>query len=202
MQVLIIGAGKLGRELATALLDRDDQVILVDIKPESLRLAEQIPCVKILGDMTDKEVLRRAQIETADVVCCVADSDNINIMATWVATRIFAVPRVLTRMYNPQKEDVFQALGMQTISSTQFTVSAFLRSLDDEETVMRHRLFDSTVTYSLVDLPAELVGSKIADVQSASGQIIFGVRRQNRTLPLSAELTLKAGDQIIMAELN
>ncbi len=202
MQVLIIGAGKLGRELATALLDRDDQVILVDIKPESLRLAEQIPCVKILGDMTDKEVLRRAQIETADVVCCVADSDNINIMATWVATRIFAVPRVLTRMYNPQKEDVFQALGMQTISSTQFTVSAFLRSLDDEETVMRHRLFDNTVTYSLVDLPAELVGSKIADVQSSSGQIIFGVRRQNRTLPLSAELTLKAGDQIIMAELN
>ena len=46
MQVLIIGAGKLGRELATALLDRDDQVILVDIKPESLRLAEHIPCVK------------------------------------------------------------------------------------------------------------------------------------------------------------
>lgn len=202
MQVLIIGAGKLGRELATALLSRDDQVILVDIKPESLRLAEQIPCVKILGDMTDKEVLRRAQIETADVVCCVADSDNINIMATWVATKIFAVPRVLTRMYNPQKKDVFQALGMQTISSTQFTVSAFLRSLDDEETVMQHRLFNNTVTYSLVALPEELVGAKITDVRSASDQIIFGIRRQNRTLPLSAELILKAGDQIIMAGLN
>ncbi|MGI6090145.1 MAG: potassium channel family protein [Saccharofermentanales bacterium] len=202
MQVLIIGAGKLGRELATALLDRDDQVILVDIKPESLRLAEHIPCVKILGDMTDKEVLRRAQIETADVVCCVADSDNINIMATWVATKIFAVPRVLTRLYNPQKKDVFQALGMQTISSTKFTVAAFLSSMDDEETVMQHRLFNNTVTYSLVDVPEELVGSKIADVQSASDQIIFGIRRQNRTLPLSAELILKAGDQIIMADLN
>jgi trk system potassium uptake protein TrkA len=123
-------------------------------------------------------------------------------MATWVATKIFAVPRVLTRLYNPQKKDVFQALGMQTISSTKFTVAAFLSSMDDEETVMQHRLFNNTVTYSLVDVPEELVGSKIADVQSASDQIIFGIRRQNRTLPLSAELILKVGDQIIMADLN
>ncbi|HHV42139.1 MAG TPA: TrkA family potassium uptake protein [Clostridiaceae bacterium] len=202
MQVLIIGAGKLGRELAKELLKRDDQVILVDAKQEFLSLAENIPCAKVAGDMTDKEVLKSAKIETADVVCCVADSDNINIMATWVATKIYAVPRVLTRMYNPRKKSVFKALGMETISSTDFTVQAFLRSMEDEITVMRHRLFDHTVTYTMVDLPSELIGAKASDIKANSEQIIFGVRRGNSTFSVSEPIVLQADDKIIMADLS
>ncbi len=202
MQVLIIGAGKLGRELALSLLKREDQVVLVEARPELLKLAEHIPCTKILGDMTDKEVLRNAQIETADVVCCVADSDNANIMSTWVASKIFYVPRVLTRMYNPQKKSVFKALGMETISSTDFTVEAFLHAIEGEETVMQHRLFNNTVTYTLLDVPQELIGAEISEIQTMSDQIIFGILRGDMTLPASDTLVIQAKDRVIMAAIQ
>ncbi len=202
MQVLILGAGKLGRELAASLLKREDQVILLEKNKELLQLAAHIDCTKISGDMTDKEVLRSAQIETADVVCAVADSDNINIMATWVATKIFNVPRVLTRLYNPQKKSVFKALGMETISSTDFTVEAFLHALDDEETILEHRFFDGTLSYSLLEVPPELLDSKLADLQASSGQILIGLRRGNTTHLISENLRLEAGDRIILADLK
>lgn len=202
MQVLIIGAGKLGRELALSLLKREDQVVLVEARPELLKLAEHIPCTKILGDMSDKEVLRNAQIETADVVCCVADSDNANIMSTWVASKIFYVPRVLTRMYNPQKKSVFKALGMETISSTDFTVEAFLHAIEGEETVMQHRLFNNTVTYTLLDVPQELIGAEISEIQTMSDQIIFGILRGDMTLPASDTLVIQAKDRVIMAAIQ
>ena len=202
MQVLIIGAGKLGRELALSLLKREDQVVLVEARPELLKLAEHIPCTKILGDMTDKEVLRNAQIETADVVCCVADSDNANIMSTWVASKIFYVPRVLTRMYNPQKKSVFKALGMETISSTDFTVEAFLHAIEGEETVMQHRLFNNTVTYTLLDVPQELIGAEISEIQTMSDQIIFGILRGAMPLPASDTLVIQAKDRVIMAAIQ
>ncbi len=202
MQVLILGAGKLGRELAASLLQREDQVILLDSNKDFLQLASHIACTKISGDMTDKEVLRSAQIETADVVCAVADSDNINIMATWVATKIFNVPRVLTRLYNPQKKNVFKALGMETISSTDFTVEAFLHAIEDEETVLEHRLFNDTLSYSLLDLPSNLPGSRLIDLQASSGQIIIGLRRGNTTHLISDDLRLEAGDRIILADLK
>ena len=152
--------------------------------------------------MTDKEVLRSAQIETADVVCAVADSDNINIMATWVATKIFNVPRVLTRLYNPQKKNVFKALGMETISSTDFTVEAFLHAIEDEETVLEHRLFNDTLSYSLLDAPSNLLDSKLMDLQTGSGEIIIGLRRGNTTHLISDDLRLEAGDRIILADLK
>lgn len=202
MQVLILGAGKLGRELAASLLEREDQVILLEKNKELLQLAAHIACTKISGDMTDKEVLRSAQIETADVVCAVADSDNINIMATWVATKIFNVPRVLTRLYNPQKKSVFKALGMETISSTDFTVEAFLHALEDEEMILEHRFFNDTLSYSFLDVPSELLDSRLADLQASSGQIIIGLRRGNTTHLISENLRLEAGDRIILADLK
>lgn len=202
MQVLILGAGKLGRELAVSLLQREDQVILLDSNKELLQLASHIDCTKISGDMTDKEILRSGQIETADVVCAVSDSDNINIMATWVATKIFNVPRVLTRLYNPQKKNVFTALGMEAISSTDFTVEAFLHALEDEETILKHRLFNDTLSYSLLEVPPDLLDSKLIDLQASSGQIIIGLRRGNTTHLISEDLRLKADDRIILADLK
>ncbi|MDD2427575.1 MAG: TrkA family potassium uptake protein [Eubacteriales bacterium] len=202
MQVLILGAGKVGRELAASLLKRDDQVVLLDNDPAFLQLAEHIDCTKITGDMTDKEILRSAQIETADVVCAVADSDNINIMVTWVATKIFNVPRVLTRLYNPQKKNVFKALGMETISSTDFTVNAFLHAIEDEETVLEHKFFNDTLSYTLLDVPPDMLDSELADLQTSSGQIIIGLRRGNTTHLISENPSLEAGDRIILADLK
>ena len=72
----------------------------------------------IVGTGIDESVLRRAGIEDADCFASVTNGDNRNIMAAQVAKVVFKVPRVITRIYDPIREQTYRELGLETICST------------------------------------------------------------------------------------
>ncbi len=73
---------------------------------------------QVVGNGTDAEVLRRAGIEDADGFVAVTDGDNRNIMAAQVALHIFRVPRVVARIYDPERAEAYEKLGLHTICPT------------------------------------------------------------------------------------
>jgi len=125
MNVVIMGCGRVGAQLA-ALLDEDGhKVAILDVEPYSFRrLPSTFQGTPLVGDGTDEDSLKRAGIEEADAFVAVTQGDNRNVMAAQIAKHIFNVPKVVCRIYDPLREEMYHTLGLETISPT--TVGARL----------------------------------------------------------------------------
>ena len=119
MKVVIMGCGRVGAQLAALLDSEGHQVTVLDINSGSFR--RLIPTFKgtaLLGDGTDEDSLRKAGIEEADAFVAVTQGDNRNVMAAQIAKHIFNVPKVLCRIYDPLREELYETLGLDAISPT------------------------------------------------------------------------------------
>ena len=119
MKVVIMGCGRVGAQLAS-LLDADGhQVIILDKDAYSFRrLPPTYNGTELLGNGIDQEVLKKAGIEEADAFFAVTEGDNRNVMAAQIAKHIFNVPRVICRIYDPLRQELYQTLGLEAISPT------------------------------------------------------------------------------------
>ena len=114
-----MGCGRVGAQLA-ALLEKDGhEVIVLDINAGSFsRLAPTFKGTALLGDGTDEDSLRKAGVEKADAFVAVTAGDNRNVMAAQIARHIFKVPKVICRIYDPLREEVYRTLGFEAFSPT------------------------------------------------------------------------------------
>ncbi len=133
MQIIVVGCGKVGSSLATILVERGHDVVIVENDSQLIQSAADLDCIKITGVPIDRDVLRQAGIETADVLCAVTQNDNINIMVAQIADLIFKVPRIISRIFNPGSRSVFEEFGLDAVCSTDLTVQDFLRRIDGEK---------------------------------------------------------------------
>ena len=119
MKVIIMGCGRVGARLA-GLLDVDGHsVTVVDTNSNSFRrLPPGFKGVALVGNGLDQEVLKKAGIEEADVFVAVTQGDNRNVMAAQIAKHIFNVPRSVCRIYDPLRQELYNTLGLETISPT------------------------------------------------------------------------------------
>jgi trk system potassium uptake protein len=119
MKVLVMGCGRVGALLATNLDAEKHSVTVLDINGHSFRrLSSTFGGTALLGDGTDSEVLKQAGIETADAFVAVTQGDNRNLMAAQIAKYIFNVPKVICRIYDPLRKEVYEAVGLEAISPT------------------------------------------------------------------------------------
>lgn len=119
MKAVIMGCSRVGARLAEMLSEDGCQVAVLDIEANSFkRLSQNFNGTALLGNGLDEATLVRAGIETADAFVAVTQGDNRNIMASQIARHIFKVPRVVCRIYDPLRRDLYSELGLITISST------------------------------------------------------------------------------------
>ena len=119
MKVVIMGCGRVGAELAALLDSEGHQGTVLDIDSGSFRrLVPTFKGTALLGDGTDEDLQRKAGIEEADAFVAVTQGDNRNVMGAQIAKHIFNVPRVLCRIYDPLREQLYQSLGVEAISPT------------------------------------------------------------------------------------
>jgi len=126
MRVIIMGCGRVGAELAQQ-LDRDGHdVTVLDTNAYQFTrfLPEAFGGRTIVGNGIDQDTLRKAGIEHADAFVASTAGDNRNAMASQIAKHIFSVPRVVCRIYDPIREEMYRKLGLRTTSPTK--VGAFL----------------------------------------------------------------------------
>lgn len=119
MKVLIMGCSRVGAYLAGLLEDNGHEVTVLDVDPLSFgKLAHTFKGNALLGDGTDEDALRRAGIEEADAFVALTEGDNINIMAAQIAKHVFKIPKVICRIYDPIREELYRTLGLNTICPT------------------------------------------------------------------------------------
>jgi len=119
MKVVIMGCGRVGAQLAAALDNEGHEVTVLDMNSRSFgRLAPTFKGNALLGDGTDEDSLRKAGIESADAFVALTQGDNRNVMAAQIAKHIFNVPRVLCRVYDPLRDELYKTLGLDAVSPT------------------------------------------------------------------------------------
>ncbi|MFC1928069.1 potassium channel family protein [Chloroflexota bacterium] len=119
MKVVIMGCGRVGARLAGLLDAEGYQVSVLDIDSYSFRrLGPEFKGVALVGNGIDEDALRRAGIEEADTFYALTQGDNRNVMACQIAKHIFDVPRVICRIYDPLRQEMYSALGLEAISPT------------------------------------------------------------------------------------
>ncbi len=119
MKVLIMGCGRVGAQLASIMDKEGHDITVLDINGHSFRrLSPDFGGTALLGDGTDSETLKRAGIEIANAFVAVTEGDNRNLMAAQIAKYIYNVPKVICRIYDPMRKDVYEAVGLEAISPT------------------------------------------------------------------------------------
>lgn len=119
MKIVILGSGRVGARLAQLMEAEGHEVNIIDGDKASFdRLPQGFRGKAILGTGIDVDVLKSAGIESADAFAAVTNFDNTNIMACQVAKEIFGVKKVLARIYDPGREQLYHELGLETICPT------------------------------------------------------------------------------------
>jgi trk system potassium uptake protein TrkA len=119
MNVVIMGCGRVGAYLAGLLDAEGHSVSVLDNNADSFRrLPANFSGTALIGNGLDQEALKRAGIEKADAFVAVTQGDNRNVMAAQIAKHIFNVPKVTCRIYDPLRRDLYQTIGLETISPT------------------------------------------------------------------------------------
>jgi trk system potassium uptake protein TrkA len=119
MKIVIMGSGRVGAQLAALLDAEGHQVTVLDTDAYSFRrLPADFGGTALVGNGLDQPSLIRAGIEEADVFVAVTQGDNRNVMAAQIAQHIFNVPKVICRIYDPLRQELYQTLGIEAISPT------------------------------------------------------------------------------------
>jgi trk system potassium uptake protein TrkA len=197
MRYLIVGCGRVGSTLAKRLTRAGHDITVVDENPAAFRrLGRHFSGQQVLGTGIDVDVLTRAGADKADGFAAVTQGDNRNIMAALIALQHFKIKKVVARIYDPERSQMYRDFGIATVCPT--TVGAKLMAnalLEQTYRVLPFERKDIEVIEFVVD--SKLGGKTVADVTVAGKtQVCVVVRREQSVVP-EPDLRLEAGDRIV-----
>lgn len=128
--IIIVGCGRLGSILASQLSRLGSNVVVVDRDEAAFKnLSVEFSGFQVTGDAAELAVLRRAGIEKADCLLAATRHDNVNLMVAQVARTVFGVSKVIARVFDPSRKEVFDQFGIETICPTLLSAEFLLAAL-------------------------------------------------------------------------
>ncbi len=125
--VVIIGCGRMGSYLANRLSREGHSLVVVDIDSATFEaLSAEFSGFQVEGDATEFAVLKQAKVDKADLVIAATEEDNVNLMVAQIAKKIFNVSRVMARVFDPKRAEVYRDFGIQGICPTVMAGDALL----------------------------------------------------------------------------
>ena len=201
MNILVIGCGKVGSQLASMLSEEGHDVSVIDRDAKNFEmLDDNFSGMTTVGVPIDQDVLKQAGIESCDAVAAVSQDDNLNIMCSQLAREIFKVPSVLARIYDPAREDVFSHFGLHTVCPTNLTVSAVKSALTENQSIRTINFGAHTLAFNLIQVPDELVGKRASKASDKiADKDIFAVIHDNFVISLTIkeDVILQKNDMLI-----
>ncbi|HWI02953.1 MAG TPA: TrkA family potassium uptake protein [Acidimicrobiales bacterium] len=195
MHVIVVGCGRVGRELAMS-LDRDGHSVSVIDKDRNAfhELPDGFSGKAILGFGFDRDHLEQAGIQDAGAVAAVTNGDNSNILTARIARMTYEVPHVVARIYDPRRAVIYRQLGIATVAAVAWTTDQVLRRLFPEKSVSEWT--DASGAVSLVEraLPDIWAGRKLSQLEDASAFRLVALSRGGQARLAGPELVGQEGD--------
>ena len=132
---IIVGCGRLGANLANALSDAQGNVLIMDLSKDAFRkLSPSFGGLAVAADATDLDALYEAGMDKASTVVAVTNDDNVNVMVAQLAREVFKVQEVIARLYDPERECVYQELDIETICPAVLSMKEIDKILGENHT--------------------------------------------------------------------
>jgi trk system potassium uptake protein TrkA len=197
VNIVVMGCGRVGSSLAHNLVRLGHTVSVIDQDPLAFRrLGDTFPGRQILGVGFDQETLVDAGIEQASAFAAVSSGDNSNIIAARVARETFGVQKVVARIYDPKRAEVYERLGIPTVATVPWTAGRLLKSLLGEATAEAWR--DPSGAVSLVHVAPDegWVGQPLTAFEATSGARVGLITRFGTGELPRPNTVIQAGDSL------
>ncbi len=203
MRIIIIGCGRLGSVLAQTLSMGGHAVTAVDNDPASFeRLGPAFKGQTVLGVGFDRDLLLQAGIERADGLAAVTTSDDTNVVTARLASLVFRVPRVVARVYDPRKAEIYRRLGLQTISPVGLGTDLLAELLTFSQLKTILSLGSGEVGIVEAEVPLLLVGRTVTALTIPGEVHLVAVSRGSKTFLPTPATVFQQGDLIHLAVLT
>lgn len=199
MHVVIMGCGRLGSTLAHNLEERGHSVAVIDQNPDAFRrLGSDFRGTTVTGVGFDRDVLSSAGIERADAFAAVSSGDNSNIISARLARETFGVSRVVARIYDQKRAQVYERLGIPTVATIRWAADRMVRHLVPEGTVEVFR--DPTSVVSIVEAPLhrDWIGRTLKSLEERTGARVAYLMRFGMGMLGTPSTVMQDGDQVFL----
>ena len=201
MYVLIVGAGKVGWNLARELLDKRHEVTVIENdRDRYLTVEQELEHNVQYGDGSELWVLDRAGVSRADLVIAVTGDDEDNMLICQVAKEKYLVEQIIARVNNPRNREHFDLLGVKpSVSATDL----ILRLLEHEvpEYGLVHLLDLQEEQLEIIEMllgkDSTVTGRRVGDLQMPDGSLLISVLRAGKGFVPTADTVLEEGDEIL-----
>jgi len=194
MHVIIVGCGRVASELAKLLSGEGHDVVVIDKNPVSFdRLGETFNGVTLVGNGFDLNLLRQAGVEKADAFCAVTNGDNTNLISAQAAKKIFSVPKVIARIYDPQCAHIYAALGLDIISGTSLFAS-MIRDKIIESRFSSYLIETKDLGVIEIEVKGSLKGQLIKNINMPGDFMVVAIRRLDGVIIPEQETALREKD--------
>jgi trk system potassium uptake protein TrkA len=202
VHIVIMGCGRVGSTIAHILEEQDHSVAIIDQDPEAFRkLSVSFKGNKVTGVGFDRDVLIEAGIERADGFAAVSSGDNSNVIAARVVRESFGVSRVVARIYDPRRAEVYQRLGIPTVATVRWTADQMLRKLLPEGAQELWRDPTGSLVLAEVSYDDHWLGEKATVLEEAARTRIAFISRLGEAMMPGPSTVLQEGDVLhVIAE--
>jgi trk system potassium uptake protein TrkA len=196
MYIIIVGCGRIGSYLANLLQDENNIVVIDREQDSSARLGDNFNGLYMTGDGLDPDVLKEAGIERADALAVTTSNDNTNIVIAQIAKKVFNVSKVVARVSDVGKSDIYRNLGIDPVNSTAI-FATLLREKIIERNFTTYIFESNKVSILEIKDTAGYKGKTVKDLNvPGEFQVISVVRDNNPFIP-DDKTAFEEGDVIL-----
>jgi trk system potassium uptake protein TrkA len=203
MYVVISGGGKVGSYLARNLVKKGHGVVIIEKRPEVLeRLAEELPTEVLLieGDGCDVKYQEDAGVGHADIFAAVTGNDDDNLVSCQLARARFAVKRTVARINSPKNEHIFNALGIEGISSTTIISQLIEEEATISDIIRLHTLKKGQISLVEIDVPDDhcpVCNKKVYELNLPEGSVFVAIVRGDKVIVPKGDTVMERGDRVL-----
>lgn len=185
-----------------AMQRRGHHVAIIDRDPAAFtRLGDDFTGETVVGVGFDRDVLTRAGIERADAFAAVSSGDNSNIISARVARETFDVDRVVARIYDAGRAEVYERLGIPTVATVPWTTERFVSALGESSTTTEWRDPSGTIAIAQLEVDESWIGMPVTKFQELTGARVAFLNRVGHPILPEGKTVLQQDDVVFASVL-
>jgi trk system potassium uptake protein TrkA len=200
MYAVLAGGGKVGRSIASDLIDEGHDVAIIEpVAGRCDELLRDHDLLVVQGDATDVRDLSQTKPERADVFVATTHDDDANFVACQLAITAFEVPRVIARVNKPQNEELFKRFGIEGVSTTSLISRLIREQLEVGDMIHLATLRGGKLNLVEIDVPATAPkrSAPLSDLELPNGAVLVCIFRGDDMILPSGSTRLSPGDQVV-----
>jgi trk system potassium uptake protein TrkA len=195
VHIVIMGCGRVGAALTVELAKAGHSVAIIDKRAEAFdKLPPGFEARTLVGLGFDRTILEEAGIGDAGAFVAVSNGDNSNIVSARIAREHYHVPKVIARIYDPRRAEIYERLNIPTVASVKWAAARIHFLLFHGREELSESFAGGQLLHLQRELPEHLVGKPVSSVESPGVVRVIGIDRGGRGFIPQDGATFQEGD--------